>query len=240
MDKILYYSLRDKNSIELINKISKIPDVEKIHFVSLDNIISKNNRKYAILSNGYETLIPSKLISVPSLILCNRGNMIIEGFEPIYNELIQKTNNRRHPKEEPNSFNMNQFGGVTSSLYSSINNYGQMLSTQDNNNDSCDNFQKYGDNFVIETQAETYVSNKIKDTVGSYNANQFDKPQINQQTQMNQQSQPQMNQQNQFNMNTNKGDNKSFEKMQEDINRMMEQQSTKHSNMNTASYDPSI
>lgn len=222
MNKVLYYSGRESNSIDLINGISKLEIIKEIHFVCIDNITVKNNRKYAILSNGYETLLPTIIKSVPSMLITTRGNMIIEGGPEIYEELTKSANNRRHPMSEPTSFSMNEFGGVSSSSYSSINNYGQQMTESDGNNNSCGNFASYGANFSIETPKDTYESNKIKDNIsGSYNPDNFEN---------NTRGQIQ---------EKNPNIKESFQKMQEIMNNKMEN-SMKNPQTNSTTYNPKI
>ena len=122
MSYIIYYSNYCNNSSILIQKLSTSQIKNDIHFISIDNRITKSDGStYIILKNQQEIILPHTVDKVPALLLLNRGNQIIFGnsileyLQPVQTSVPEKMINR-----EAIAFSFNDFNGsgVTSDNYS--------------------------------------------------------------------------------------------------------------------------
>ena len=52
---------------------------DDIHFLSIDKRKRKGDEVYIVLENGSEILLPKNITKVPSIMLLNRNNKVLEG-----------------------------------------------------------------------------------------------------------------------------------------------------------------
>jgi len=100
MSMILYYSNFCDNSTSILSKLSQSQIKNDIHFLCIDNRITKpDGNVYIILSNQKEIIMPNTVNRVPALLLLNRGNQIIFGtniieyLQPIKTNVAEKMKN---------------------------------------------------------------------------------------------------------------------------------------------------
>lgn len=126
MSAILYYSTFCKHSKELLQFCSRLNITNEIHFLSIDKRIKKGNETYIILENGTEILLPNVIRCVPSLLLLNNSNKILEG-DTIKEYIAQllggkggsKNQQEQQQIKEPDAFSLGSLGGsVVSDQYS--------------------------------------------------------------------------------------------------------------------------
>jgi len=163
---ILYYSNFCDNSTSILSKLSQSQIKNDIHFLCIDNRITKpDGNVYIILSNQKEIIMPNTVNRVPALLLLNRGNQIIFGtniieyLQPIKTNVAEKMKN-----VEPETFSFKDIhcSGVISDNYSFLDQDNESLSAKGNgglrqlrNNATLE----YIDN--IETPSDDYTPNKI-------------------------------------------------------------------------------
>jgi hypothetical protein len=110
MSTILYYSNHCNSSKQVLQILSKFDLSTEIHFVCIDNRLVKNGKKFAVLPNGQEMLIPDNITVVPALLVLTQqynviyGNNIINYFKgKIDGQINQATNNNKIPTGLPSS-----------------------------------------------------------------------------------------------------------------------------------------
>jgi hypothetical protein len=116
MKYILFYSNYCKHSKELLLQISRSGVKGEINFICIDKRKTENGSNYAILENGKLVIIPNSITVVPSMILLNYGNKIINGPEIInfLNESIVKSiSTATNGQMEPACYSMSEMGGLS-------------------------------------------------------------------------------------------------------------------------------
>ena len=121
MSSVLYYSKYCQNCKKLLYELGKTKIQKDVHFLSIDKRIQRGKNIYIILENGNEIFMPPNIISVPTLLLLNRGNKLLVGedvmnfFNPqIMGEKTKATQNNM----EPLAFSGYEMGTCMSDTYS--------------------------------------------------------------------------------------------------------------------------
>lgn len=168
MSKILYYSNYCNYCKELLRKLSKTEISQDIHFLCIDKRVKQGNDIYIVLENGQQIMLPSVIKRVPSMILLNRGNMVLEG-EAIENEInpeINRTVNKATMNNgEPMAFGMDQFGSFHNDNYSFLDQNADDLSAKGNGGmRQIHNYATLDFQSQIDTPPDNYVPDKIGNT----------------------------------------------------------------------------
>lgn len=164
MSAILYYSNYCNHSKKILYEVSKSKVKDGIHFVCIDKRTKRNGATYIIL-DSQELLLPPNICRVPSLLLLNRGNMVIEGDDVLGHiiEQRQQVNNVAYNGNgEPSAFGLNEFGSIISDNYSFLDQSSDELSAKGNGGmRQIHNYVSVNDNFTIETPTEDYKPDTI-------------------------------------------------------------------------------
>ena len=158
---ILYYSNHCRYCQEVIYNVSRTNWKDEIHFICLDNRVKKNGSFYAILENGQEIEIPKNICRVPSLMLLNRGGMVMEGMQ-VKEYFVHKQNTDSQTKEDLGTFSMGDFGTVVSDTFSFLDQSSdELLSKGSGGTRQMHNYASINHMSHIETPPEDYVPDKI-------------------------------------------------------------------------------
>ena len=176
MSCILYYSNFCPNSKELIKELSKSSIKDDIHFINIDQRVTKpDGATHIILQNGQELLLPPTINKVPALLLLNHGNKVLFGEEineHLRPKQVELDTSATQNNGEPLAFALggDSYGGqgfgVASDSYSFLDQDSEDLSAKGNGGmrqtwhyatlDSNNN------NMSIETPPDTYVPDKVE------------------------------------------------------------------------------
>lgn len=165
MSSVLYYSNYCNHCNNLLRAISSSSVKNDIHFLCIDKRIKKNGITYIQLENGQEILLPPNIIKVPSLLLLNRGNIVVEGKQ--VNEYILKENNKINNQAtlfngEPLAFSLNEFGSFKSDNFSFLDQSSEDMSAKGNGGiRQMHNYVAIDHDGFIETPPENYKPDKI-------------------------------------------------------------------------------
>ena len=165
MSCVLYYSKYCDNCKKLLYQLGKTDLQKNIHFLSVDKRIQRGEKVYIILENGNEIFMPSNIISVPTLLLLNKGNKILVGkdvlnfFKPqISGEKALVTKNNM----EPLAFSMFEMGTSMSDCYSYLDQTNDEMNAKGNGGlRQMHSFVKLNHNDKIETPPEDYIPDKV-------------------------------------------------------------------------------
>lgn len=165
MSNILYYSNYCKNCKELLQEIAKSKVKDDIHFLCIDRRIKKNGSYYIQLENGKEIILPPNITKVPSLLLLNRGNIVVSGMQ-VKKYILEKTNelnnNATNDNGEPTAFMINDFKNIQSDNFSFLDQSNDELSAKGNGGlRQTHNYVLVNQASTIETPPETYKPDKI-------------------------------------------------------------------------------
>jgi hypothetical protein len=120
MSAILYYSNYCDHSKKILQQVSRSKVKDGIHFVCIDKRVTREGATYIVLE-AQELLLPPNIQRVPSLLLLNRGNSIVEG-DAVLNHIIEQNNvsnmHATNGNGEPHAFGINEFGSIMSDNYS--------------------------------------------------------------------------------------------------------------------------
>lgn len=165
MSNILYYSNYCEKCKELLQNLANSHIQNDIHFICLDSRVKKKNTTYIQFENGIEIELPDCITCVPSLIILNRGNMMITGNkvkEYLLNkhkELNMKATKKEHGiiEGEPNSFSLHDFGNIHSDSFSYLDQTSEELSAVGHGGTrQLHNYVPINQDVTIETMKETY------------------------------------------------------------------------------------
>ena len=165
MSSVLYYSKYCENCKKLLYELGKTKIQKDVHFLSIDKRIQRGNNTYIILENGNEIFMPPNIISVPTLLLLNRGNKILIGedvinfFKPqIMGEKTQATQNNM----EPLAFSGYEMGTSMSDTYSYLDQTpDEMNAKGEGGLRQMHSFVKLNHDDRIETPDEDYIPDKV-------------------------------------------------------------------------------
>lgn len=167
MSGILYYSnYCDKCKVILLD-ISKTSMKDDMHFICIDNRVTKNAACYVVLGNGQEVLLPPTVNKVPALLLLNRGHQVIFGDE-ITNHIKAENKNLQDVAEdfngEPSAFALGGSGfGVSSDSFSFLDQGPEDLSAKgEGGTRQLHHYSSITNTDNIETPPDNYEPNTIK------------------------------------------------------------------------------
>jgi len=165
MSAILYYSNYCKYCQELLKNISKSSIKDDVHFLCIDRRTKRNGATYIQLENGQEILLPPNISKVPSMLLLNRGNVVIDGND-VQNYFFQKTNNINNiateGNGEPLAFSLNEFGTIVSDSFSFLDQGSDEMSAEGTGGlRQMHNYVAISQNDVIETPPDNYAPDKL-------------------------------------------------------------------------------
>ncbi len=87
MSMILYYSNHCDNCNKLLHMIGRSQLKDDMHFLCIDRRVKGHGgATYLVLENNQQVLLPPNITKVPSLLLLNHGNHVLEG-DDIYNHI---------------------------------------------------------------------------------------------------------------------------------------------------------
>lgn len=171
MGSILYYSNYCNHCKNILLNLSRNRIKEDVHFVCIDKQIKKGNDTFAVLETK-EILIPSTIKRVPSLLLLNRGNMIIEGdnvCQYIIDVMQQDNMQATDGNGEPKSYGMNDFGNIQSDTFSFIDQDSNELQAIGNGGlRQTHNYTLLNNDTPIETPIDNYKPDTISNSGTSY------------------------------------------------------------------------
>ena len=165
MASILYYSNFCQHSKRLLAHLSKTSLKDKIHFVNIDNRYTDKGKIYILLPNGSKLSMPPHITKVPALMLIN--NYSVKYGEEIYRYLKPKEvslKNLSHMNNgEPLAFSA-EMASSMSDNYSFLDMSTDELSAKgDGGFRQMHHFAKLNDDDTINTPAEDYEPNKVKE-----------------------------------------------------------------------------
>jgi len=166
MSSVLYYSNYCNHCKELLLALSKTNLTNDIHFICIDKRIKKNGITYIQFENGQEIMLPSIIKKVPSLLLLNRGNIVVEGQEVndyIFPKIKQEQNVATQMNGEPMAFGINDFGAFKNDEYSFLDQSADEMSAKGNGGmRQIHNYATLFQSDNIETPPDNYVPDKVK------------------------------------------------------------------------------
>jgi hypothetical protein len=120
MNSVFFYSNYCKHCEKILSDIIKHPLRNDLHYICIDKRRKDDEGIfYIILENGTEMEMPNTLKKVPTLLLINRGNKILEGNDIMLylNEQIGESKNENNEPDCFSIINGSAFG-VQSDNYS--------------------------------------------------------------------------------------------------------------------------
>ena len=169
MSSVLYYSNYCDHCKELLKTVAQSSVKEDIHFLCIDKRIRKNGALYIQLENGQEILLPPNVRKVPSLLLLNRGNVVVEGQEVnsyIFKQTQKINNSATLGNGEPLAFSLNDFGTIMSDNYSYLDQGSDEMAAQGTGGlRQMHNYVAISQNDTIETPPDSYTPDKISDNM---------------------------------------------------------------------------
>jgi hypothetical protein len=165
MSSVLYYSKYCENCKKVLYELGKTEVQKNVHFLSIDKRINRGNKVYVVLENGNEIFMPPNIVSVPTLLLLNKGNKLLVGsevmnfFKPqIYNEKTQATRSNL----EPLAFSFTEMGTTMSDVYSYLDQSPEEMEAKGNGGlRQMHSFVTLNHNDNIETPPEDYEPDKV-------------------------------------------------------------------------------
>lgn len=168
MSSILYYSNYCEKCKGILQRISKSVAKDDMHFLCIDNRVTKNNAQYIIVENGQEVLLPPTVNKVPALLLLNRGHQVIFG-DDIDKHISVEDKSIQNVAEafngEPSAFSLGGGGfGVASDNFSFLDQNPDDLSAKgEGGARQLHHYSTISSNGVnIDTPPDTYEANTIK------------------------------------------------------------------------------
>ena len=155
------------NPINLLSSLSRSPVKDDVHFLSIDKRIRKGGEIYIILQNGSEILLPKNITKVPSVMLLNRNNQVLEGedVQKHFDLMIdaKKPIQNRTVETDPLSFSMDDvMGSVHSDNFSFLDMSAEELSAKGTGGTRLMyNYSSLAPDQRIETPVDDYVPNKV-------------------------------------------------------------------------------
>jgi hypothetical protein len=167
MSSILYYSNYCNHCKNLLTLLSRTEVKKDIHFLCIDKRVKREKNTFIVLENGQEVLLPSVIKSVPSLLLLNRGNLVLEGTK-INEYILPKVNEEKklatNNQGEPEAFGMNQFGSFHNDMYSFLDQSSTDLEAKGGGGmRQIHNYATLDFTSNIETPPDNYVPDKVKE-----------------------------------------------------------------------------
>ena len=167
MSQILYYSNYCEHCQNLLKQIAQHEIKDDIHFLCIDKRIKKDGAIYIQLENGQEILLPPNVKKVPSLLLLNKGNVVVDG-ENVNNYIFKNTqqqgsNNMNNlVNDEPLAFSLDDFGTIMSDSYSYLDQSSdEMAAKGDGGLRQMHNYFAISQSDNIETPPDNYTPDKI-------------------------------------------------------------------------------
>lgn len=167
MSCVLYYSNVCPHCKNLLSSLSRSSVKDDIHFLSIDKRKRKGDEVYIVLENGSEILLPKNITKVPSIMLLNRNNKVLEGedVQKHFDLMIdaKKPIQNRTVENDPLSFSMNDvMGSVHSDNFSFLDMSSEELSAKGTGGTRLMyNYSSLEPDQRIETPVDDYVPNKV-------------------------------------------------------------------------------
>lgn len=166
MSSILYYSNHCNHCKNMLTLLSRSEVKKDIHFLCIDKRIKKNGTIYIVLENGQEIMMPSVIRSVPSMLLLNRGNIVLEGEkinEYLFPKMREEQKVATQMNGEPMAFGMNDFGAFHNDNFSFLDQSADELSAKGNGGmRQIHNYATLDFQSNIETPPDDYTPDKVK------------------------------------------------------------------------------
>ncbi len=159
---ILYYSNNCRHSKELLSILSKSNIKDKFYYICIDKR-SKDSKNNIIihLDNGQNVPLPPVITKVPSLLLQNHGNRVINGNE-ILNYINQKNLESQQFQDEPQPFGFGGGNYVCSDNFSFLDmNAKDLESKGAGGMRQMHHYVTLNDNQQISTPVDNYVPDKV-------------------------------------------------------------------------------
>ena len=167
MSSILYYSNFCEKCKNILQTLSKSTEKDNMHFICIDNRLSKNNATYIVLEKGNEVLLPPTVNKVPALLLLNRGHHVLFG-DDILNHIAPKNEKAQQVATEnngePTAFCLGSTGfGVASDNYSFLDQDSESLSAKGEGGlRQLHHYSSLNQKSSIDTPPDNYEPNTIK------------------------------------------------------------------------------
>ena len=167
MSCVLYYSNVCPHCKNLLSSLSRSSVKDDVHFLSIDKRKRKGDEVYIVLENGSEILLPKNITKVPSIMLLNRNNKVLEGedVQKHFDLMIdaKKPIQNRTVENDPLSFSMNDvMGSVHSDNFSFLDMSSEELSAKGTGGTRLMyNYSSLEPDQRIETPVDDYVPNKV-------------------------------------------------------------------------------
>lgn len=164
MNSVFFYSNYCKHCEKILSEIIKHPLRNDLHYICIDKRRTNDEGiTNIILENGTEMEMPNTLRMVPTLLLINRGNKILEGSD-IMLYLNQQIGEPKNEINEPDCFSINSGSGfgVQSDNYSFYDMDAEDLSAKGSGGvRQMHNYCTPMNEDNIETPPDNYVPDKI-------------------------------------------------------------------------------
>lgn len=164
MNSVFFYSNYCKHCEKILSEIIKHPLRNDLHYICIDKRRTNDEGiTNIILENGTEMEMPNTLKMVPTLLLINRGNKILEGSD-IMLYLNQQIGETKNETNEPDCFSISCGSGfgVQSDNYSFYDMDAEDLSAKGSGGvRQMHNYCTPMNEDNIETPPDNYVPDKI-------------------------------------------------------------------------------
>lgn len=167
MSSILYYSKNCNHCNELLTNLSKTQNREDIHFVCIDKREKNSDGTIEIiLDNAQRLLLPPNIKKVPSVLLLNHGNRVLDGLNEIWEFLkpteIATNNHATNFNGEPSAFSFCEMGNSLSDNYSYLDTSPDDLMAKGNGGlRMMHSYCTINQNQTIETPPDDYEPDKV-------------------------------------------------------------------------------
>jgi len=148
--------------------LSRTKTKDDMHFICMDNREKQPDGSINVmLSGGQEVALPPSIKTVPSLLLLNRGNRVLEGFGAIWEFLKPREDNLNMAatmnNQEPLAYSLSDMcGSGLSDKYSFLDmSADQLLAKGDGGLRQLRSYATLVDSQVIETPPDDYEADKV-------------------------------------------------------------------------------
>lgn len=167
MSYILYYSNYCDKCKQVLQMVGRSSAKDDIHFLCIDNRVTRNTATYIVLEQGNEVLLPPTVTKVPAMLLLNRGHQVLFGDDILKHIAPQQEEKKQEAvmnNGEPMAFTLGSSGyGVASDNFSFLDQDSQALSAKgEGGMRQLHHYTALSDNSSIETPPDNYEPNTIK------------------------------------------------------------------------------
>ena len=167
MSYILYYSNYCDKCKQVLQTVGRSSAKDNIHFLCIDNRVTRNTATYIVLEQGNEVLLPPTVTKVPAMLLLNRGHQVLFGDDILRHIAPQQEEKKEAAvmnNGEPMAFCLgNSSYGVASDNFSFLDQDSESLSAKgEGGMRQLHHYTALNDNSTIETPPDNYEPHTIK------------------------------------------------------------------------------